>query len=228
MNDSVVVDAVPTGTQADVAPVAVIAGAGDDVVHAVGVILELFGGPGDDALYGSSRQQEEIQGGSGDDRLVSGQNTSFLQGGAGNDLFTCGPGRNWVFSPARDEFIPASCEFVSSAFGDISPYPRLLKHRLLWFRGGVCPTDDDEEAPAQHCSGHLRVIERRGRHRLLARGELGGATSLPFKARLTAVGRRLTSRSRGVPATVSLRAESTPVIGLVRSAWSIRLRLPTH
>lgn len=73
--------------------VAVLAGAGDDVVEAsgVGASLGLFlsGGPGDDVIIGGNGD-DTLKGGAGDDVLIGGPGLNLLFGGAGDDILLSG------------------------------------------------------------------------------------------------------------------------------------------
>lgn len=75
-----------TCSLAGIDQVAVLAGAGDDVIEAsgVGASLNLFlsGGPGDDVIIGGSGD-DTLKGGAGDDVLIGGPGLNLAFGGPG-------------------------------------------------------------------------------------------------------------------------------------------------
>jgi len=87
--------------------VAVLAGAGDDVVEAsgVGASLGLF-----------------LSGGAGDDVIIGGNGDDTLKGGAGDDVLIGGPGLNLLFGGAGDNILLSG---LASSNGDGPPDPTL-------------------------------------------------------------------------------------------------------
>jgi hypothetical protein len=186
-------------------------------------VESIVGGRGDDRLTGD-RGANSLDGGGGQNRL---------SGGGGSDLFEhahgsvfCGSGDDRVVG-GRDsrDYPQPDCEVITPDFDQsgISPYPEVRHGRLSYAFSCFRDVDDDDGSLADPvCAVTLHIREASGGHRSLARGRLrrGHWDRRKVRVRLTARGRRLATRRRGVLAVVRLKES-----GQHSWRWTIRLRL---
>jgi hypothetical protein len=200
-------------------------GEGDTVIDVESVV----GGRGDDRLAGDSGPNL-LAGGPGGDRLSGRAGDDWLDPGSGQDLLGCGSGDDAVTWSSATEYVPPSCESVSSGDRSYDPYPRRVAAGSVTY-DIVCPIVVDIDL--HPCRGTARLTGAAAPHRLLGARTIpprkwgwgGGKSALVIP--LTAAGRRLAARSRGVRAVVRIhfarRSDAEPAVDL---AWTIRLKVP--
>lgn len=208
-------------------------GAGDDRLTGGAEPTILDGRGGDDVLVAGSGKRESgytnaLDGGAGDDRLVGGDEADVLQGGGGTDSFTCGHGEDVVREPRRGELLGRACNRVEWSINNsdedhlsFDPRPRSVRGGIAVFRL-ACPSLGILDGEPSRCRGPLTLREQSGGRRLLGRGTVADAhehDDFDVRVALTALGRRLAARPRGVIAAASIRGR-----GLPARSWTIRLR----
>ena len=195
---------------------------------------------------------ESVTGGRADDRLAgdSGDNVldghhgrDQLAGHAGDDVFmrggrsiSCGAGNDRISPPRRSariterEFLQPDCEtFETGGRLRLDAYPGMVGPRSLIYRMR-CPSQfsDDEEVGA-FCAGKLTLREGSSRRRMLASASFEIERVGRVRARLSPTGRVLSSRRRGVRASLEIASphlDPSPLApDVVR--WGIRLRRTT-
>ena len=185
----------------------------------------LIGGPGGDTLLGGAGA-DRLAAGGGRDNLYGGASSDRLWSGPGADRVSCGPpGRDEVRQPIAREFMPPDCEIAR--FGQRQGGLHVVTYPSS--RDGASATF---EISCHHAAlvGRISIRERFGTKRhlgsrdlpvALGRGCQNGGTEVSVRVTLNALGRALVSRSDGVRATASVRAQ-----GLSPARWTIRLAIP--
>lgn len=79
-------------------------GDGDDVIHATGARVILYGSEGDDTLRGG-QGQNALFGEDGDDTLQTGAGNDVLRGGTGNDILVSGAGNDNLYGGAGHDLL---------------------------------------------------------------------------------------------------------------------------
>jgi RTX calcium-binding nonapeptide repeat (4 copies) len=198
-------------------------------------VESVTGGRADDRLAGN-RRGNALNGGRGDDRLVGRGGTDHLDPGPGEGLASCGRGRrDDVEDPRRGTLVTGDCETVF--FGDevsFSPYPDRIGRTRVGY-DIECPTVDTAgEIPPKPCEGSARLSTASAPNRVLAAAPIprGPWTyeTLDLALPLTATGRRLAGRRRGVLAVVRMnfRDGRGPIDEPSLYAWTIRLKVPNR
>jgi hypothetical protein len=207
------------------------AGENDIVVR----VESVSGGRGDDRLAGNARTNY-INGGRGADRIFGRGNWDSVDPGAGEDIVSCGPSSiDSVNDPRRTTLVARDCESVSvGGFrGLYAPYPKLIDRNRVTYEL-TCPGPvDDGLGPPSSCAGSARLSTASSPYRVLAaapipRGQWLYGQELQLGLPLTAVGRRLAARRRGVRAVVRIHFRDGPGRRDEPAlfAWMIRLTLP--
>jgi Ca2+-binding RTX toxin-like protein len=197
-------------------------------------IESITGGRGNDRLLGD-RQPNTIDGGGGRDRINGRGGDDMLAANAGT--VECGHGRDSVrrssFSSFIDVFLAYLTRDCEAIEGDhfenpLPAYPALARPRFVRYRVGAVLGVEGEAVPT---SGSVRLEEAFGRQRLLARARFRAGGTL-VTVPLTALGRRLASRRRGVKSAVLLTHKIAPDAepenpgGTVYLEWIIQLKVP--
>jgi Ca2+-binding RTX toxin-like protein len=237
-------------------------GDGNDAVSYAKRTAPVFVNLGDELPDGERGERdrltsiESITGGRGNDRLVGDRGPNGLDGGGGRDrlrgragddalalqagIAACGRGKDRVVaSPLGSSDILAylrpDCEAIDDGrfLHRLPVYPAVIRARYVRYR--LWSPSASEDLFPLASSGTLRLREASGQHRLLGRGRfpLREWTGQRVKVRLTALGRRLVTRHRGVKAKVALihnipagEDGSDPNGGSVPLHWIIRLQVP--
>lgn len=183
----------------------------------------ITGGDGNDRLAGNGRGNT-LDGGPGRNRLIGRGGDDELRRFGARGSVSCGRGADLVFDVRPRNFVEPACEAVVAGRGRVrltfGAYPVRTRGKRLGFRVR-CPFD---EARDQFfvCSGRLTLREATGRHRLLAQATIPRSSrSRVVRVRLTALGRRLATRRRGVRAALAIRGTNLPTAG-----WTVRFAAP--
>lgn len=198
-------------------------------------VESLIGGRGDDRLAGTDGSNTLV-GRAGSDRLIARGGADRLDPGTGGGRISCGRGHDGILGATSHDLLHADCEAIRFSENDppvISAYPRSFEADRVRFRVG-CPPDelDGEEIGQTLCGGTIRIRQAAPGSQLLAIGRFRRDhwyRSL-IDVRMTALGRRLASRPRGVRATVKLvmhvTSDGDAQGGRSALQWTIRLRNP--
>ena len=153
----------------------------------------------------------------------------------GGRSISCGAGNDRISPPRRSariterEFLQADCEtFETGGRLRLHAYPDLVGPRSLIYRMR-CPSQfsDDEEVSA-FCAGKLMLREDSSRRRVLASAPFEIERVGRVRARLTSTGRVLSSRRRGVRASLEIAIPHLdPPLAPDVVRWSIRLQRTT-
>ncbi|HEU4656645.1 MAG TPA: hypothetical protein VFR97_03930, partial [Capillimicrobium sp.] len=227
-----------------------VGGSGDDRLTGTAHGDRLAGGDGEDRIDGlagddgldGGRGRDRLRGGAGDDGLDGDAGPNRLSGGPGGDWFTeplaadhlsCGPGTDALANPAALIRVAPACERLRYAFAGravdigLDPHPRAASPAAVRLRMG-CPRFETMDGLCpMRLTGVLELRSAGRPHVLLGsapqRWTLDGddrpvhtGATIP----LTAAGRRLAGRPRGVEARVRLTLGS-----LEPMRWVTRVRV---
>jgi hypothetical protein len=202
------------------------AGEGDVLVG----VESVEGGHAADRLLGDGHRNSLI-GRGGDDVLVGRGRDDRLTPGRGDDRISCGAGSADIAGPTDvGDRLGGGCEMLDAS--DIGIYPLTVRPRRAdgaFVYAVTCPeAHADSAALYARCIPTVHLREALGAHRLLGVGSLpwGRWATEDVHVRITALGRRLTTRRRGVLTTIRLgirlRDEGETFTRTAR--WTTRLR----
>ena len=192
-------------------------GAGNDRIAGTKAANILEGGDGDDLLIGRGGKDhndfgDDLYGGKGDDRLYGDKGNESFYGQGGTDSYRCRGGQDSISRPGPAEFIGAACERAyfdvpgkdADSFG-LNPNPLRFDGRTATFTGECISYEIDEGEPPS-CSGKVTLRHATGSKGVLGRGgyKLHERDSTKYAITLTAKGRKLAARKKGVVVTVHL------------------------
>jgi hypothetical protein len=175
-----------------------------------------------------SQAGDDLLGGSGRDRLKGSEGSDLLEPGSGLDSLSCGLGADTVVNPVAREVI-GSCETLRYEHGvagsgfallELPPHPVIVLSRTVEFKI-ACTRYFTGGKTHRACPRRISIHQASGRKRLLGRAHITKRDRKEgtVTVQLTARGRRLANRSRGVLATMSLRGGS----GFFPVDWTTRL-----
>lgn len=188
------------------------------------------GGHAADRLLGDGHRNA-LMGRGGADLLVGRGRDDRLMPGRGDDRVLCGAGSADTAGPTDvGDRLGGGCEMLDAS--DIGIYPLTVRPRRAsgaFVYAVTCPeAHADSPALYARCLPTVHLREALGAHRLLGVGSLpwGRWAAQDVPLRVTALGRRLTARRRGVLTTIRvairLRAEGETFTRTAR--WTTRLR----